>query len=251
MKLRTILASFAAALLAGCAQAQPADDVLLQMQQAYSQGNRARLTQLLPAAQGHVLEPWAAYWELRARLGAAAPSEVQAFLTRYAGTYQEDRLRNDWLLLLGQRRDWDNFAQEIHRYRMNDDRELRCYALAAQHLREGAAAPAGLADEVRRLWLAQREADDGCTFAASRLIGERVGRNRMTEADAWRKARQSVEHNRPRAAAAAVEIVHPESLPLLAELQASPAKFLRTKVVAVSRVRREIIGLALIKLATS
>ena len=39
-----------------------------------------------------------------------APQEVQDFLARYAGTYQEDRLRNDWLLLLGQRRDWDGFA---------------------------------------------------------------------------------------------------------------------------------------------
>jgi len=221
------------------------------MQQAYSQGNRARLAQLLPAAQGHPLEPWAAYWELRARLGTADPAEVQAFLTRYAGTYQEDRLRNDWLLLLGQRRDWDAFDQEIHRYRMNDDRELRCYALASQYLRQGAAAPAGLADEVRRLWLSQREADDGCTFAASRLIGERTGRNRMTEADAWRKARQAVEINRPRAALAAVEIVHPESLPLMAELQANPGKFLNSKVVAASRARREIIGLAIIRLAAT
>lgn len=250
MKLRTILASFAAALVAGCAQAQPADDVLLQMQQAYQQRNKARLAQLLPAAQGHVLEPWAAYWELRARLDTATPGEIQAFLARYAGSYQEDRLRNDWLLLLGQRRDWDSFALEYPRYRMSDDREVRCYALYLQHVREGVSAPAAVADEVRRNWLGQREADDGCTFAASRMIGE-AGRHRLTQADAWRKARQSVEANRPRAAAAAVEIVHPESLPLLAELQASPGRFLSSKVVAASRARREVIGLALIKLATT
>ena len=36
---------------------------------------------------------------------------------------------------------------------MNDDREVRCYALLVTHLREGAAAPPGLADEVRRNWL--------------------------------------------------------------------------------------------------
>jgi soluble lytic murein transglycosylase len=250
MKLRTILASIATVLLAGCAQAQPADEVLLQMQQAFRQGNKPRLAQLLPAAQGHPLEPWAAYWELRARLDTAAPAELQAFFARYAGSYQEDRLRNDWLLLLGQRRDWGSFAQEYPRYRMNDDREVRCYALFLQHEREGVSAPAALAEEVRRNWLGQREADDGCTFAASRLIGE-PGRQRMTQADAWRKARQSIEANRPKAAAAAVEIVHPESLPLLAELNASPARFLQSKVVAASRARREIIGLALIKLATS
>ena len=50
-------------------------------------------------------------------------------MKRYAGTYQEDRLRNDWLLLLGQRRDWSQFAEQHPSYRMSDDKEVRCYAL--------------------------------------------------------------------------------------------------------------------------
>jgi soluble lytic murein transglycosylase len=79
-------------------------------------------------------------------------------------------LRNDWLLLLGQRREWDSFAAEYLKFRMNDDREVRCYALLVAYLTQGEAAPATLAAEVRRNWFAQRE-DDGCTLAASRLIG--------------------------------------------------------------------------------
>ena len=35
------------------------------------------------SAQGHLLEPWAAYWELKARLETASAAEVQAFLARY------------------------------------------------------------------------------------------------------------------------------------------------------------------------
>ena len=188
MKLRSILASFTV-LLAGLAQAQPSDAVILDMQQAFRQGNKARLAQLLPAARGHALEPWAAYWELRARLDTATPPELQDFFARYAGTYQEDRLRNDWLLELGRRQDWANFALEFPRFRMRDDRQVRCYALLAQHLREGANAPAGLADEVRRLWFAEREEGDACTLAATRLIREGQGANRLTPADAWHKAR--------------------------------------------------------------
>ena len=164
MKLRTILASLAVALL-GCAQAQPRDEVLLQMQDAFRQGNKARLAQLLPLAQGHALEPWAAYWELRARLDTANPQEIQQFFTRYAGTYQEDRMRNDWLLLLGQRREWDTFAQEYPKFRMKDDREVRCYALLVQAQREPASLPA-VSEDVRRLWLSLRDADDGCTSSA-------------------------------------------------------------------------------------
>jgi soluble lytic murein transglycosylase len=255
MTLRTILASLAI-VLAGCVQAQPQnqarDEILLEMQQAFRQGNKARLAQLLPQAQGHALEPWAVYWELRARLDTASPAEIQQALARIAGTYQEDRLRNDWLVLLGERRQWDLFAQEYPKYRMRDDREVRCYALFTETLRDGANTAPAVAEEVRRLWLAQREADDGCTITAAHLIASGYGGRRITRADAWRKARQAVAANRPRAAAAAVEIAAPpEAQKLLAELNASPTKFLASKVTAVLRTRRELVGLALIKLATS
>ena len=91
---------------AGHAESKPTakssrDETIVDMSQAFKQGDRKRLSALLPQARGHVLEPWAAYWELKARLETASATEVQAFLTRYAGSYQEDRLRNDWLLLLG------------------------------------------------------------------------------------------------------------------------------------------------------
>jgi soluble lytic murein transglycosylase len=254
MKLRSILASLAVVLV-GCVQAQPPnparDDVILEMQKAFQGGNKARLAQLLPQAQGHALEPWAAYWELRSRLETATPQEIQQFLAKYQGTYQEDRMRNDWLLLLGQRRDWDTFAQEYPKFRMKDDREVRCYGLLVQALRDGNAVPA-VSDEVRRNWLAQRDADDGCTLAAATLLGAKgLAPHRLTTADAWRKARQAIEAGRPRAAAAALEMIKPEAVPLLNELNASPSRFLTSKVFAASRTRRELVGLALIKMATS
>src|SRR4051794_1709942 len=80
------------------AQAQPSDDQVLEAWQAWRRGDRAKLAQLAPQVRGHALEAWVAYWELRLRLDTATPAEVQDFFTRYAGTYQEDRLRNDWLL---------------------------------------------------------------------------------------------------------------------------------------------------------
>jgi soluble lytic murein transglycosylase len=250
MKLRTILALIAVTL--SCqAGAQSRDEIILDMNQAFKQGNRQRLTQLLPLARGHALEPYAAYWELRARLDVATAQEVQDFMTRYAGTYQEDRLRADWLMVLGQRRDWTALAAEYPRYRMNDDREVRCYALLAQYLREGPAAGPTLADEVRRNWFAQREADDGCTLAARTLIADAQGRNHMTANDAWRKARLATEANRPRAAAAAVEIAAPNSMGLFDDLSNSPTKFLTSRKLAVFKSRREMVTLALIKVAST
>jgi hypothetical protein len=245
--LKTLLCGALALFFAMPAPAQgKSDDVLLEMQQAFRKGDKKRLATLLPQARGHVLEPWAAYWELKARLGEASALEVQDFLTRYAGTYQEDRMRNDWLQLLGQRRDWTNFAAEHPNYRMSDDREVRCYALLVDHLKNPVL-DARLSDEVRKNWYAQRDADDGCTSAAERLVGSK----NLAPLDVWKKARMATEANRPRAARDAVQIVAPEAVGLVTDLNANPAKFLSTKYLALRTVRKEIITLALIKLATS
>ena len=220
------------------------DDTLLEMQQAFRKGDRKKLEQLLPAARGHALEPWAAYWELKARLNEATSQEVQAFMQRYAGSYQEDRLRNDWLLLLGQRRDWGQFAEQHPHYRMSDDREVRCYALLIDQIK--GTAPATVADDVRSNWYAQRDADDGCTHAA----GELYGYKKLSAVDIWRKARLGAEANRPRAVRAAVEIVAPEALTQLKEVLDAPSKYLLARNTAGSRVRQELVLLALIKLAS-
>ena len=222
------------------------DSLLVEMNKAFKRGDKGRLTQLLPLARGHALEPWAAYWELKSRLGEASAQEVRDFLARYAGSYQEDRLRNDWLLLLGQRRDWATFAAEHPSYRMNDDREVRCYALLIEHLKNPAL-DARLSDEVRKNWYAQRDADDGCTAAAERLVGSK----NLTPLDVWQKARLALEANRPRAARDAVQIIAPEALGMLTELNNSPIKFLSGKYLALRTVRKEVITLALVKLAAS
>ena len=220
------------------------DDTLLEMQQAFRKGDRKKLEQLLPAVRGHALEPWAAYWELKARLNEATSQEVQAFMQRYAGSYQEDRLRNDWLLLLGQRREWGQFADLHPHYRMSDDREVRCYALLIDQIK--GTAPATVADDVRSNWYALRDADDGCTHAA----GELYSYKKLSALDIWRKARLGAEANRSRVVRAAVEIVAPEVLTQLKEVLDAPSKYLLARNMAGSRVRQELVLLALIKLAS-
>jgi len=59
------------------------DQVLIDMSSAFSHNDRKKLSQLLPQAKGHILEPWAAYWELRVRLGDASDSEIKEFLNKY------------------------------------------------------------------------------------------------------------------------------------------------------------------------
>lgn len=251
MQVRAILTSIV--LMAGLGAAlpspaqTPADQLILDMQQAARRGDKARLASLLPQVRGHVLEPWAAYWEARSRLEDFTSADMQAFSARYGGSYQEDRLRNDWLLLLGQRRDWSTFAAEHPQFRMGDDRQVRCYALLVDQLRSNQPASQVAADDVRRLWLAQRDADDGCTQAADRLYATR----RLPAEDVWRKARLSAEANRGRATRDAVQIVAPEVLDQVGQLLDSPVRYLAGRSVAASKLRRELITLALVKLAAS
>jgi soluble lytic murein transglycosylase len=225
------------------------DTLMLDMNQAYRSGDQKKLTQLLPQLKGHALEPWAAYWELKARLEEANPAEVDNFIQRFTGSYQEDRLRNDWLLLLGQRRDWAGFAAMHPQFRMGDDREVRCYALQIeqQQAPTNTANNKRIAQEVKSNWLAQRDADDGCSNAAARLFEAKA----LTADDIWLKARLATESNRARAVSDAVAIVAPESLGLVSELFASPIKFLATKKIAIRKTRKEIIVLALIRLAAT
>ena len=65
------------------------------------------------AARQHPLAQWVEYWELGNRLSTAQADELEAFYARWRGTYVEDRLRNDWLLELGKRRDWANFSARL------------------------------------------------------------------------------------------------------------------------------------------
>ncbi len=248
MLLPSILTPFALSwlLLLGAAGASPLpaktvkDEVLLDMSLAFKQGDRKRLSALLPQARGHTLEPWAAFWELRARLDSATSPEVQAFFNRYANTYQEDRLRADWLLLLGQRRDWAGFAADLPNYRMNDDSELRCYALS----RDTQADATALAGEVRRLWYRQKEPDEGCSFAAAQLHAAK----QLSDADIWRKARLAIENNRPRLARQAAEIISAQAGKPVDDISSSPARFLLKKAAGGSH-HKEWAVLALIRLA--
>ena len=161
------------------------DDVVLDMAQAYKQRDRRRLTALLPQVRGYVLEPWGAYWELSARLDDAGPTEIQDFMNRYSGTYQEDRLRADYLLQLGRQRDWQTFNREYPKYRMNDDKSVRCYALLAEHLSGGTDVNKAVYDT----WLSQKDADEGCRYMAQTLLPVGV----LTPADLWTRARHAAE----------------------------------------------------------
>lgn len=230
----------------------PAEVALLQMQTAFAKGDTARLGQLLPLTATHPLHGWGAYWELSARLKNAAPEQVDAFLTKWAGTYWEDRLRNDWLLLLGQRRQWAEFERLHPAFRMRDDRQVQCYALAIDVI-EGRAA-SNAAATLAPLWFAQPNNDDGCAHAAATLHA--VGH--LPAEIAWERARRSAHQGGQNGARQALALVAPELLSAASAAIANPEKFLQPPAAKKGAARTaspaidpRLAALALTRLAVS
>ena len=77
-----------AQVMEGTLRAQSADGMLLEAREAFRRKDKDRLAALrtaLPA--GHALAQWVDYWELSNRLPTALPEELDAFYSRWPGTY--------------------------------------------------------------------------------------------------------------------------------------------------------------------
>ncbi len=219
--------------------------VVVQAREAFGRKDKlqaARLAQLKQAAQGHPLAQWVEYWELNARLAEAQQNDLSAFFTRWNGTYVEDRLRNDWLLELGRRRDWANFRAEAPRFRMNDDREVACYALLLQH-QDGQ----DVRQAARSAWHNDRDGSEACTLLAQTLVQSGV----LSKQDVWQEARLSVEANRPRAARLAAEMANPGGDQQVAALWDQPLRFLGRRHMTETGRAAELDLLAFIRAAAA
>jgi soluble lytic murein transglycosylase len=236
---------------AACAQVtSAANDPAVEAREALRKKDGAALLALRDrtAVQAHPLAQWVDYWELNNRLDKASQSELDAFYARWPATYVEDRLRNDWLLELGKRRDWANLAREFPRFRMNDDSEVTCYALLNEHqsaVESGKPLAASFKSRALQAWVDQRDADDGCQLMATSLVDATV----FSAADAWRKARLSVEQNRLRSARHAAGLAAPNAQANVSAALDNPARFLLSGGSSSSRTQAEIATLALLRLA--
>jgi len=243
--------------------AQERDDPIRAAREAFGKKDKLRLAtlraQVLDAK--HPLAPWVDYWELNTRLGEARVDEVEAFYRRWPDTYVEDRLRNDWLLELGHRRDWENFSRDLPRFRMNDDREVSCYARVAEFLSlnggpraaaSQAAAPLVLpSPELReagkRAWMAQTLPDEGCQLLAQTSYDAKL----LTGDEVLRKLRHAAEHNRVKLARQTAALLGEPAAKAVVELFDNPARYLATKASNIGHLRMELASLALARMAAN
>ncbi|MCK9685475.1 lytic transglycosylase domain-containing protein [Scleromatobacter humisilvae] len=223
------------------------DDVIRDAHDAFLRRDRARLALLRATAfTNHLpLTPWVDYWELTNRLSEVSSDEVEQFYARWPGSYVEDRLRNDWLLEVGHRRDWDAFKRDYPRFRMNDDRSVTCYATLVDHLAGKEVHDAALAQ-----WLAIKDIDGGCQLMAQTLYDDKV----FTDADVWRRMRQASElpaKSAERALRGAAQILGKPASKEMGTLLDNPARFITRKADVATTRRNDMVTIALARMGAS
>ena len=180
----------------------------------------ARSLQLLAKRlDGYLLEPYVAYWKLQTRLDKADPNEIRAFLSANAGTPLAERLRSDWLKLLGKNQQWETFDAELPLL-VNDDIEITCYALQSRLRLDTQAL-----NEARPLWFVSRHLPESCDPLFSALAGAQM----LSADDLWARIRLALEANQVGQARRVAEFLPASEAPngrLLSSISSNPAGYL-------------------------
>ena len=117
------------------------DRMFIDLREAAKKNDVFRTQQLSSNLSNYPFDDYVVYFRIKPQLfdsaGGArndygADSQVVAFLNQYQGTALADRMRNDWLLVLGKRKDWARFDAEYAKFVLDDDTQVKCYSLLSK-----------------------------------------------------------------------------------------------------------------------
>ena len=117
------------------------DRAFIELREAAKRNDVARTQTLAASLSNYPYDDYVAYFRIKpqlfdsagnARADTNADSQVAAFLNQYQGTALADRMRNDWLLVLGKRKDWSRFDIEYPKFVLDDDTQVKCYSLQSK-----------------------------------------------------------------------------------------------------------------------
>ena len=144
--------------VAASADAHPDDNTFTLLRDAARMDNSAKATELAARLAAYPIPSYVEYFRLKPRLRVASADEIRSVLARYQGSAVADRLRNDWLLELGRARDWVNFDHELPLFVLNDDLQVKCYALISRAVKGER-----VADEARALLTSPPSYGEACS----------------------------------------------------------------------------------------
>jgi len=231
-------------IVAASAQAAGSDDDFLAARKAFRVGNGAQLDAYAKRLRGHLLEPYVLYYQLKMRLEDARPEDVDAFLASHHDSPLSERLRSDWLKILGKSERWDLFDQELPQLR-DVDLELTCYALQSR----ARANPDEALVEARPIWFVTGRLPESCAPLMKALGASGA----LSDEDVWTRIRYALEKGRVSLARQLARQLPPGEAPaphILEAARANPAGYLERRQFSLKyRGGRETVMFAAHRLA--
>jgi len=161
-----------------------ADDVFLALRDASRNGDVPRAAEFASRLGNYAIPSYVDYFRLRPRMYNAPEQDIRDFLSRYEGSAIADRLRNDWLLELGKMRNWTLFDEQYPQFVLNDDTQVKCYALMSKALKGQ-----NVADDARAVLVAPQNYGEACPALITTLIQS----SQFTLDDVWAQVRMIAE----------------------------------------------------------
>lgn len=224
-----------------------ADDEFLAGRDAFRKGDATRLNIAAKRLEHHVLVPYLNYYQLLMHLKEANAAEVRSFIAANGDSYLANRLRSDWLKVLGQQQQWALFLEEYPLLNATDDAELACFNLQAR-LQHGGE---GVFQEGRRRWLTGAEFPASCrpVFDAMIAAGE------LKTEDVWSRIRLALELGNISVARQAADDLPAAQKVIFRDVETAaenPQRFMDARGAALpGRAERELAMFAVYRLARS
>ncbi len=174
------------------------DKMFLELREASKNNDASKAKDLGQKLSKYDIADYVTYFQIKPRLfdkGGAPRAETMAddavdqFLKKYSGTALADRLRNDWLLVLGKRKDWSNFDREYAQFVLDDDTQVKCYAFQSRFAKSESVSV--LASEVKNILLDSRHFGDACPD----LVNSIYKANGFSKYEVAAFSRMAVENN--------------------------------------------------------
>ena len=185
MKFRLILIGIA---LSTSLFAQSNDTAFLTARDAFRVGDLNKLERAASQLGNHELAPYVENYRLRMWMDKGDPNGLRDFLQRNEGSYVAEKLRADWIRLLGRRSSWNEIDTEFPKM-LAPEPDVVCYSQQARLARNDRTVLA----EAEKQWLTLLEPPEPCRP----LLDAVVTNQRITTDDIWTRARRQLEANRP------------------------------------------------------
>jgi soluble lytic murein transglycosylase len=160
------------------------DNLFLALRDAARREDAPKSTDLASRLESYPIPSYVDYYRIKPRLRDATMAELRGYLERYDGSAIADRLRNDWLLELGRIRNWALFDEQYPLFALDDDLQVKCYALMSK-----VAKGQNVAEAARAILTSPKDFGEACPALVSTLAQN----GQFNADDLWAQVRLAAE----------------------------------------------------------